>query len=380
MHDVVVVGAGPAGLTVANTLADRGYDVAVLEEHEHIGFPVHCTGLLGMEAFEELDLPRSTILSTIRSARFHTSTGLGFTVRDQRLEAAVVDRAAFDRALAERAQRAGAVIRLGARVQRLERASDHVRAELPQKQAVKARAAVLACGAHYRLNRMLDLGMPPHFSRSAQTETALRHDDSIDLYVGRQLAPGGFGWIVPFRRGETSFARIGLMCDDAPGRFESFAERLGVPQERRSVRLKMVPLAPVKRVVADRVLAVGDAAGFVKPTTGGGIYYGLLSGRIAGDVLDEALRRDQLTAPGLRDYENRCRQRFSPEIRAGLAFRHIVARLDDAAIDALMHVVHSEGVVPMLLKHARFNWHRGAALALLRHGSLRRVALSAIFS
>ena len=55
-------------------------------------------------------------------------------------------------------------------------------------------------------------------------------------------------------------------------------------------RLKILPLGPVTRTYADRVVAVGDAAGLVKPTTGGGIYYGLLSGSIAAEVLGDALQ------------------------------------------------------------------------------------------
>src|SRR5207247_1338905 len=99
-------------------------------------------------------------------------------------------------------------------------------------------------------------------------------------------------------------------------------------------RLKVLPLAPVRRSYASRVLAVGDAAGLVKPTTGGGIYYGLLSGRIAADVLAEALARDGLDAGALAAYETRWRARLGPDIRAGLAFRAAAAPLDDRAVNA----------------------------------------------
>jgi flavin-dependent dehydrogenase len=137
----------------------------------------------------------------------------------------------------------------------------------------------------------------------------------------------------------------------------------------------MLPLGPVHRTYSDRVLAVGDAAGLVKPTTGGGIYYGMLSGTFAATVLDEALGRDRLTGGFLRRYQTRWQKALGAEIRMGLRFRRIASRLSDESIDALIDLARVNGIVPLLERHASFNWHRKAALALLAHPSFRRIAV-----
>jgi len=143
VRDIVVVGAGPAGLMAARELARRGHDVIALEEHASIGVPAHCTGILGFEAFTELDIPRETILSTARSARFVAPDGSSVLVDTDRVNAAIVDRARFDQALAESSRAAGVDLRSDARVRSIE-VGDH---------AVKVCAdgvgtiAARACGA-----------------------------------------------------------------------------------------------------------------------------------------------------------------------------------------------------------------------------------------
>jgi flavin-dependent dehydrogenase len=128
------------------------------------------------------------------------------------------------------------------------------------------------------------------------------------------------------------------------------------------------------------VLAVGDAAGLVKPTTGGGIYYGLLSAAIAADVLEVALRQDRLDKRSLAVYEDRWQHRLGPEIRAALRFRRLAAPLPDESIDALIELARVNGIVPLLHKEATFNWHRKAAVALLSHPSFRRIVFKSFLS
>jgi digeranylgeranylglycerophospholipid reductase len=298
----------------------------------------------------------------------------------------VIDRGRFDSALAIRAIAAGAEVRTSARVDGLAVNSTGVIVDVRDGQSVAARACVIACGANYRFNRELGLGVPRAFVQTAQVETPFAALPRIDVRFGREVAPGGFAWAVPFERDGKPFARLGLFCDSgASPRFKLFLRQMAAesgidPASLPRPRLKMLPLGPVKRTVANRVVAIGDAAGLVKPTTGGGIYYSILSGVMAADALSDGLAADNLSERQLRACEDGWRARLGPDIRAGLAFRALATRIGDRGIQAVIEVARVDGIIPLLKETADFNWHRKAALALLKHPSVRKAVLSSIWS
>jgi len=355
--------------------------VVVLEEHAEAGRPVHCTGLLGDEAFSEFGLPSDLVLARAGAARFWGAAGESVSMQSASVRASIIDRGALDAFLAGRAADAAAEIRTSARVDSISVTESGVHVAVRGGAPVVARACVLACGANYRFHGSLGLGRPTAFLQSAQVDIVFPERPSIEVRFGRQLAPGGFGWIVPFRREGESRARIGLMSESRTReRFAAFVDAVRTPAAAAAIegvdpRMKMLPLAPIARTFADRVVAVGDAAGLVKPTTGGGIYYGMLSGAMAGETVVEALNAGDLSAAALSAYERRWQQRLGSEIRAGLRFRQVMAGLDDPSIDALIDLAKVNGVAPLLQRTASFNWHRRAALALLAHPAFRRIAL-----
>jgi len=378
MLDVVIIGGGPGGLAAARALAAGGWQIVVIEEHESIGTPVHCTGVLAADVVNSMDLPAGVVLNPLSTVRFVAPAGHDFDYTTATTEAVVIDRAAFDAALAERAVTAGAAILRGRRVTAVEPGTASVSITLADGDTLTARAVVLACGANYTFQRRLGLGMPSTFLQSAQLELPVERLGDVEIHFGSEIAPKGFAWAVPVQRAHGTFARIGVMADqDAVGHFSKMLarvrERWGVAvPDAISPRRRMLPLGSVRRTYADRVLAVGDAAGLVKPTTGGGIYYSVVSGELAANVLNAQLAADDLSAQALRPYERQWRDRFHSEFNAQKVLRFVAHRMRDTDIDALFSLAKTDGILPLVRKTARFNQHREFIMALLRHPPARR--------
>ncbi len=381
-YDVLVVGAGPAGSTAAERLAAAGVDVAVLEEHPVIGEPVDCTGVVGTEAFECFDLPRSIVVGSVSEVTIHSPAGIPATYQANEPLAYIVDRAELDRTLAARAEDAGTTFLLS--TQAVDVARDHrgivVTCRRPEGEVcqLSAKVLILAGGPRFAFHEHLGLGTSSVLWRSAHAELPGDGLPHAQVYLGRDVAPGAFGWAVPIKHDGMPRVRVGVNSHcDAPRYLRKLCEdkfpHLLAGDGSLPYRSWVVPVIPPSKTYADRVLAVGDAAGQVKPTSGGGIYYGMLSAREGADTVVEALRRGTLGRDGLSTYERRWRACLGFDLKLGTFFRRLFARMTDQDVDDLFRTLHTHGLLARITEKVSFDWHRVLILILLRHPTLARI-------
>src|SRR5947208_13125645 len=149
MKDLIIVGAGPAGLYTALRTAEEGLDVAVLEEHDVVGTPTHCTGIVSGETNRLYKIPDEVVLNRPPSCLVISPGGRVAELEDPGEEIAVLDRAGLDRALAASVAEAGGAIRTGCRVNHVRACDEFVEVTTSPGERLRARAVVLACGITY---------------------------------------------------------------------------------------------------------------------------------------------------------------------------------------------------------------------------------------
>lgn len=387
MTDVIVVGGGPAGCSAASRLAKEGLEVLILEEHPAIGVPVDCSGVVGAEAFEVFGLSRGPILDEVRAVRLVSPSGISLGYRSRAPFAYVVDRAAFDQGIAQQALAAGASIQTGSRVVNLERVDGAVQVVVEEaggRRMLRAALVILASGPWYTLQERLGMGTPKALLKTAQAEVEVEGLEEAQVLFGHDVAPGSFAWLLPFRRGGRLHARIGVSSrEPALPYFTKLLSRLSDAGSLRGLRPSerawVIPIAPLPRTFADRTLAVGDAAGQTKPTTGGGLFYGLLCAGFAAETAVEAFRRGDFSARFLHRYERRWRRRLGLELKTGFFFRRLFEQLTDEEIEACFRIASSDGLLARLSRRVQFDWHKDAILAVLRQPALARIFLRGLF-
>ena len=341
--EAAVVGAGPAGLLAATRIAEHGFSVQVFEEHKTIGEPSHCAGLVSVEGLGRLGLrpDPSFHQNTVYGGRIYAPNGECIEVVDSRPRAYVVDRAAFDRHLAERAADKGAELILGQRVEALklgEAASLRLGAHTVDPGVVidaeGPGARLLQAAGHSTGQRGIINGF------NVELEGVDLDRGIVELWFGKRLAQGFFAWVIPTGDGS---ARCGLaLRSGGLEALKGFVERrFGVGPPLKIKAGRVCTGGPVRRTVYGKLLLVGDAAGQVKPTTGGGVVLGGLCAGMAGDVASEYISGE---IRDLAQYEKRWRKEYGFELRAMLALRRLLTKLSDERLNRAFEAFREEGL------------------------------------
>jgi len=392
--DVIVVGAGPCGSFTALKLAKLSRSVTVFEEHSQIGVPSHCAGHLSMKGLKQLGLqplPPETVENIFYGANFYSPKGNRFSVRFSQPVTCAVDRAMFDKYIAEKAQDAGASFHLNSRVETLMIKNDFVRGAIVKNgettESMLAGVVVDAEGISSRIMRQAGLLRPQKLVKGVEAEVENVRDtesDVVDVYLGNSYAPGFYAWLIPKKDGK---AKVGLAA--RTGNPKELLQKLMLKHPAASKKLRSSRIlkatfhpitleGPIGQTCSNGFLAVGDAASQVKPTTGGGVIIGMTCAQIAAEVASEALDKNDFSKQFLEKYENRCRELLGFDMKIMLRIRKTLDTLSDQRIDEAIALCTKLGLDKTLQNAKDIDFQGQTLLQVLR--SPRMLTALAYFS
>ena len=391
-YDAIIVGAGPSGLIAAHRIAGNGHRVLVLEEHSQVGIPDHCAGLVSSSGIKKLGLvpPADVIQNTVEAARIYSPSGHSLLVERGKREALVIDRRRFDAWLASRALEVGAELKTsckGKSAKKLEGGEYSVdyTCNNSVEEAV-ARVVLNAEGSRGVISRSLGLPSIPRSSKypAFQYEVSGINIDKniVEMFYGRNISNGFFAWIIPL---SNKSARVGIASKDrTKQRLQSCVKTHPVMRKRlrgmtidRSLGGVVLIGSPQKKTAEGGAVNLGDAAGFVKATTGGGIILGGASANIAGTRIARELSQRK-GGIDLSFLDGLWKKSLRRELWIMYITQKMLMSFSDKGLDELVKGAARMGILDIIRKEGDMDLQRRVILKLLRSPEMFLVGLRAM--
>lgn len=295
-YDLIVVGAGPGGSTTANTAAQKGLKVLMLDKRQAIGEPVRCAEGIGAEVKEHFELPDRVIANKITSSQVMSPCG---NIASNSGDGYILERIASDKFLAERAIENGATLITRARAVGARVSQGLVDLQVITPEGTKHFTTPLVIGADGRESNVakwfgIDTSIPlSEIDKGFQYDmiTPIKDAHTIKMYLGRNVAPRGYAWIFPKSENR---ANIGLCVPgDTPKTAKELLDQFLISHHLRGSIIRAVcstiPMMSARHeICGEHFMLVGDAARFVNPIHGGGMEPAMFSGEIAGTLAGDA--------------------------------------------------------------------------------------------
>lgn len=340
----------------------------VYEEQGEIGVPSHCAGHLsisGLKHFGLYPLPAKIMENKFNEAIVYAPSGNSFSIQFDSPITCVINRVLFDKHLAKLAMKYGAEYQLESRVKSLVLEKGFVKGVVVShkgaQETVHSKIVIDAEGVSsvllkkvglQSLNRSMTVnGVQAEMNGVEGVDT-----DAVEVYLGRKFAPGFFAWIIPKRDGS---AKVGLATNrgnpqDYLKRFISkhpvASKKLGKSKILQACFHPITLGGTIPKTYSNGLLVVGDAASQVKPTTGGGITFGLLCSEIAGKIAREAIKTNDFSEVFLSRYQHQWRKAIGFDMTVMLWIRKMLNRLPDSKIDRLVALCKKVAVEEVLPK------------------------------
>jgi len=378
-YDAVIVGAGPIGGFISAEISRKNFKVAVFEKNKKIGEPVNCAGLISTRVFDFVKIQKQKVIQNeVKGAHIHSPSGKKLTIGGDKTHALVIDRSIFDKEIIKTSEKKGSDVFLNDGVLSAQKINGKVELKTSKNQDVKCKLVIGADGPFSKIRDRFALPEPSEFLRGfgAEISNISLDPNFVEIFVGKSIAPGFFAWVIPTNRDGTE-ARIGLCIYQKNAQppkkyFSNFLKHEPSIKLLKDAKIDnyiggIIPLGALKKTYASNAMIVGDAAAQVKPTSGGGIFPGLLCGKHCSSVAIESLEKNNLSSSFLKKYHKLWSTDIGRELFLGMKFRKIFKNLSDKQFDKYIEKFQHPKIIDTITRYGDIDYPSKLVKPLLKN-------------
>ena len=369
--DLVIIGASLAGSYLCYLLSKTNLKIAVIEEHEKIGLPLQCAGIVSQKLSKLVELPDDVVLNRVSIAKLVAPSGRAIKLFGNEIPF-IIDRVALDRLFYEKTRnRENIKYFLGEKFKSFRYTRDRANKTLlveTSKRKFKARILIGCDGPLSSVGKTVGIKNNVIYATQIQVKGKFNQNEAGMYFDPRWKEL--FGWIVP--EGNTVF-RIGLAASkNVAPKFKIFAKTLKVDLSQKiDQQGGIIPYGMMNKVAFNNVLLLGDAACQVKATTGGGIIMLLTSAKYAASCIIKCFKTNNFSKKFIkRNYERPCASTVGKQLKIHYIIRNLLEYFTIKDYDKFFQIIKNSNVEYLISIYGDMDSPRELILKLLKNPSI----------
>ncbi len=365
--DLVIVGASIAGNYLCYLLSNTNLKIIVIEEHEEVGLPFQCAGIISQKLSKLIDLPDEIILNRVKTAKIVGPSGAYIKLSGKE-EPYIIDRICLDRLFFNKIKLNENITYIfGERFKSFKYVKDyHQKFVLIEtsKRKLKAKMLVGCDGPLSSVARSLGIKNKNLYAIQIRIKANFDENEAVMFFDRRWKEL--FGWIVPERN---SIYRIGMASSkNIAKNFRVFLNRINLKMEQKiDQQGGLIPNGLMKKLAFENILLVGDSACQVKATTGGGIIMLLIAAKYAANCIKTCFKQENFSKKTIKKYyEIPCRAIIGRELKTHYLIRLFLERFSETDFVKLFQIIKTTKMENQISLYGDMDFPKALLFQLLK--------------
>ena len=375
--DVCIIGGSIAGNYLSYLLSKTELKIAVIEEHEEIGLPFQCAGIISKKLSKIIELPEYIVLNRVEVARLVAPSGKSIKLSGDE-KPYIVDRVALDKIYYERVKDdINITYFLGEKFKSFKYVQKAHQKQVLIHTSKRQLQSKLLIGCDGPLSTVASsLGIRNEVIYGAQIRVKSNFNQNEALMYFDPRWKELFGWIVP--EGNNIY-RIGLASSkNANKNLKILLNKLNVKYENKiNQQGGVIPIGTMNKSAFDNVLLLGDSACQVKATTGGGIVMLLSCAKFAADCIKKCVKTDNFSRKTIKKhYEKPILARVGKELKIHYMIRKVIEHFTIEDFDNFVQILNTTNVGDIISFYGDMDFPKRMILKLMRNPIVLKFLIS----